>query len=140
MATTNESHLSSRARFWRTRTRPAASRDKRLRRQTDVRDDDGGGGAPTGVLTEKRFFLLPGPADGVNLPFGSSDAESSRNQDAASGERGKNNTLASERQVWVTTEEELLPHPEPQSFCHASWYFTGSSCRVLGSRHAESMY
>lgn len=34
----------------------------------------------------------------------------------------------------------LLTHPELQSFCHASWYFTGSSCRVLGSRHAESMY
>ncbi|TNN86168.1 hypothetical protein EYF80_003585 [Liparis tanakae] len=26
------------------------------------------------------------------------------------------------------------------SFCHASWYFTGSSCRVLGSNDAESMY
>lgn len=37
-------------------------------------------------------------------------------------------------------EEELHTHSELQSFCHASWYFTGSSCRVLGSRHAESMY
>lgn len=39
-----------------------------------------------------------------------------------------------------TSEGGLLTHLELQSFCHASWYFTGSSCRVLGSRHAESMY
>lgn len=31
-------------------------------------------------------------------------------------------------------------HSELQSFCHASWYFTGSSCRVLGSKLAESIY
>lgn len=33
--------------------------------------------------TEERLLLLPGPADGVDLPFRSSDAEASRNQDAA---------------------------------------------------------
>lgn len=31
-------------------------------------------------------------------------------------------------------------HSELHSLCQASWYFTGSSCRVIGSKSAESMY
>ena len=31
-------------------------------------------------------------------------------------------------------------HSALQSFCHASWYLTGSSCKLLASRSAESMY
>lgn len=34
----------------------------------------------------------------------------------------------------------LSTHSALHSFCHASWYFTGSSCRVLGSKYAESIY
>lgn len=34
----------------------------------------------------------------------------------------------------------LSTHWELHSFCQASWYFTGSSCRVAGSKSSESMY
>lgn len=61
-----------------------------------VTDDD----ARTDVLTEERLLLLPGPADGVNLPFRSSDAEASRNQDAAEGRGG---TRTHQRAVALAT-------------------------------------
>lgn len=75
----------------------------------------------------------------MDLPFSSSDAKTSRNQDAAEQRRDRG-TRERAAGVANATEEELPTHPELQSFCHASWYFTGSSCRVHGSRHAESMY
>lgn len=34
----------------------------------------------------------------------------------------------------------LITYSALHSFCQASWYFTGSSCRVAGSKSAESIY
>lgn len=34
----------------------------------------------------------------------------------------------------------MITYSALHSFCQASWYFTGSSCRVADSRSAESIY
>lgn len=41
---------------------------------------------------------------------------------------------------FVLFKTKLIAYSALHSFCQASWYFTGSSCREAGSRSAESIY
>lgn len=45
--------------------------------------------------------------------------------------------LANHNFIFMT---KLITYSALHSFCQASWYFTGSSCRVTGSKSAESIY
>lgn len=57
----------------------------------------------TTTCTEERFLLIPGPADGVDLPLGSSDTEATGNQDPTGGQKSEVSGFGLE---WLTHEQQ----------------------------------
>ena len=108
----------------------------------------------SGVLvvwrTEEGLLLLASPVDGADLALRAPDAEPPGDQDAAvdveaeayvsppARNRCTRHTYVLRGQTRRASQPTT--YSALQSFCQASWYLTGSSWSMPGSRSAESTY